>query len=171
MKRLADNSVIKRIQKGVYYKPKMTAFGESKPPIELIIAETCMKNGNETIGYIGAETSLHNLGLITHVPKNKIIVTNKYRVKVSKENHIVLKKPVTKITTQNSRYLQLIDAIVMLNTEYIDADNPTDIILQAIDKFELDRLTMIKIARKHYPQKALFAVLEIILEETNEITH
>ena len=170
LKRLADNCVIERIQKGVYYKPKMTAFGKSKPPMELVIAEACIKRDADTIGYIGAETLLHSLGLTTLVPKNKVIVTNKHRVKVPKEYHIVLKKPVTEVTDENIRYLQLIDAIAMLGTEYIDSENPAEIIIQTINKFELDKLTMIKIAKKYYPQRVFLAVLETILDEYNEIT-
>ncbi|MFI3214925.1 MAG: DUF6088 family protein [Eubacteriales bacterium] len=171
LKRLADNKVIERIQKGVYYKPKITAFGKTKPPIDLVIMETCMKQDNQQIGYIGAETLLHNLGLATLAPKNKVIVTNKHRVKVPKGNHIILKKPVTEITDKNTRYLQIIDAIAMLDTEYIDAENPAKIIAQTIERFALDKLTIIKIAKKHYSQRVVLAVLETVLEDDYEITH
>lgn len=171
LKRLADNCVIERIQKGVYYKPKMTAFGKIKPPMELVIMETCLKQEEKRIGYIGAEMLLHNLGLTTLVPKNKVIVTNKYRMKVPKENHLILKKPVTKITEENIQYLQLIDAISMLDTGYIDVENPYKIIRHTIDKLQLDKLIMITIAKKYYPHRVLMAVLDIILEDDYEITH
>lgn len=171
LKRLADNLVIERIQKGVYYKPKMTPFGKTKPPFELAITEMCTKQGEHTIGYIGAETLLHNLGLSTLAPKNKVIVTNKYRVKIPKEQHIVLKKPVTEVTDENVRYLQIVDAISMLHTEYIDVQNPCRLIRQTVDRFKLDRLTVIKTAKKYYSQRVMLAVLETILEDDYEITH
>lgn len=171
LKRLADNLVIERIQKGVYYKPKMTPFGKTKPPLELAITEMCTKQGEQTIGYIGAETLLHNLGLSTLAPKNKVIVTNKYRMKVPKEKHIILKKPVTEVTDENVRYLQIIDAISMLHTEYIDIENPCQSIRQTVDRLELDKLTIIKIAKKYYSQRVMLAVLETILEDNYEITH
>ncbi|WP_317854415.1 DUF6088 family protein [Chakrabartyella piscis] len=170
LKRLADNHIIERIQKGVYYKPKMTAFGKTKPPIELMIHETCIQCDGEKIGYIGAETLLHDFGLTSLVPKNKVIVTNKYRVKVPKENHIILKKPVTEITEDNAKYLQLIDVVAMLSTEYIDVENPEQIIRERANKLVVDKLTMIKIAKKYYPLKVLVAVLEIILEDDYEFT-
>lgn len=171
LKRLTDSNVIERIQKGVYYKPKITAFGKTKPPIELVIAETCMKKDDNKIGYIGGKTLLHDLGLTTLMPKNKVIVTNKYRTKLPQDAQIILKKSVIKITDENARYLQLIDAIAMLDTEYIDAQYPEKIIRHWVHKFELDKLTMIKLAKRHYPQRVLFAVLETILEDNDEITH
>lgn len=171
LKRLADNDVIERIQKGVYYKPQITVFGKAKPPIDLVIMEICMKQAGQQIGYLGGETLLHSLGLTTLAPKNKVIVTNRYRVKVPKGSHIVLKKPVTEIIDKNVRYLQLIDAIAMLDTEYIDAKNPAEIIRQIIGRLALDKLTMIRIAKKYYPQRVLLAVLETILEDDYEITH
>lgn len=170
LKRLADNCIIERIQKGVYYKPEMTAFGKIKPPMELVIMETCLKQGGKRIGYIGAEMLLHNLGLTTLVPKNKVIVTNKYRMKVPKENHLILKKPVTKVTEENVKYLQLIDAISMLDMGYIDAENPCKIMRQTIDELQLDKLMMIEIAKKYYPHRVLMAVLDIILEDDYEVT-
>ncbi len=170
LKRLADNHVIERIQKGVYYKAKITAFGKSRPPIDLVISETCMKHGGKKIGYIGGETLLHDLGLTSLTPKNKVIVTNKCRVKVPKESHIILKKPVTEITDENVKYLQLIDAIAMLETEYIDAKNSGEIIRCALDTLKLDKLVMMKIAKKYYSRKILLLVLDILLEDDYEIT-
>ena len=171
LKRLADDNAIERIQKGVYYKPKMTAFGKTKPPFDQIINETCIVQNNTKIGYIGGETLLHDLGLTSLIPKNRVIVTNKYRTKLPQEAHTVLKKSVIKITDENARYLQIIDAIAMLDTEYVDANQPEKIIRHWVDKFELDRLTIIKLANRHYPQRVLFAVLETILEDNYDITH
>lgn len=170
LKRLADDNAIERIQKGVYYKPKMTAFGKTKPPFELLINETCIVQDNKKIGYVGGETLLHDLGLTSLIPKNRVIVTNKYRAKLPQEAHTILKKSVIKITDENVRYLQLIDAIAMLDTEYIDAENPEKIIKNWIDKFELDKITMIKLAKRHFPKRVLFTVLETILEDDDEIT-
>lgn len=171
LKRLADDGVIERIQKGVYYKPKMTAFGKTKPPIELVINETCIMQNDKKIGYVGGETLLHELGLISLIPKNKVIVTNKYRTKLPNDVHIILKKSVTEITDENVRYLQLIDVIAMLDTEYIDAKNPQKIVRQRMDKLNIDKIIMLKIAKKYYPQRVLLAVLDIIVEEDDEITH
>ncbi len=100
-----------------------------------------------------------------------MIVTNKYRAKLPQEAHTVLKKSVIKITDENVRYLQLIDAIAMINTEYIYAEYPEKIIRNWIDKLELDKITMIKLAKRHFPKRVLFNVLETILEDNDEITH
>ncbi len=89
LKRLADNHIIERIQKGVYYKPKMTVFGMTKPPQELFIKQICISNKGKKIGYIGDEALLHDLGLTSLLPKNKVIVTNNYRAKICGDSHIV----------------------------------------------------------------------------------
>ena len=171
LKRLADNQVIERVQKGVYYKAKMTVFGKTPPPIELVVRELCTKEDDEIIGYVGAESLLHHLGLSTLMPKQNVIVTNKHRTKIDAASQTVLKKPVTTITTTNVRYLQMIDAITMLDTAFVDAPNPKALVEETIQKQNMDKITLLKIAKKHYPQKALLQVLDVVLEDTNEFTH
>lgn len=169
LKRLADNHTIERIKKGVYYKPKMTVFGKTKPPIDLVITETCIQQDEKLIGYIGGETLLHQMGLTTLLAKDKTIVTNKHRVKVPMGTHIVLKKPVVPICEGNAWYLQTIDAIAMLDAMYIDAENPREIIRNRVAKLGLDELALIKMAKQYYSQKVLLTVLDVILEDEDEV--
>ncbi len=171
LKRLADKRVIERVQKGVYYKSKMTVFGKTPPPMELVVHELCTREDDQRIGYVGAESYLHQLGLCTLMPKQKVIVTNKHRTKVAAMTQTVLKKPATTITTENYRYLQMIDVITTLETSYVDALNPKAIIEDAIQSYHMDKITLLKIAKKHYPQKALLQVLDIVLEDTHEFAH
>ncbi len=165
LKRYADKNIIERIQKGIYYKPKMTAFGKIKPPIDLATTKLCTEHGNEIIGYIGGELLLNQLGLSTLMPKNKVIVTNKYRAKVIENTHIILVKPVTEVKRTNYRYLQIIDVISMLENAFIDAVKPNDIILNFIRKYSLNELELLKYAKKYYSSKVLLATLNILLEK------
>lgn len=171
LKRYADKNIIERIQKGVYYKPKMTVFGKMKMPIDLTITEICTKDGDNIIGYIGSHSLLNELGLTTLLPKNKVIVTNKYRTKIVKETNIKLKTPVTEINKNNYRYLQIMDAISMLDDYYIDTKEPDKILYNHISNYRLDKIELLKIARKHYSNKVLNKTLDIILEDNNEFTH
>ena len=165
LKRYADENIIERIQKGIYYKPKMTVFGKTKPPLDLAIAEMCTKLEGEVIGYLGGETLLNQLGLSTLLPKEKVIVTNKHRTKVMENTHVILKKPVTEINSTNYRYLQIIDVIAMLEFAFIDVLNPIDIVLDFIEKYDLNKMELLKYAKRHYTNKILLATLNILLEE------
>lgn len=102
--------------------------------------------------------------------KQNVIVTNRHRTKIDATSQTVLKKPVTTITTTNVRYLQMIDAITMLDTAFVDAPNPKALVEETIQKQNMDKITLLKIAKKHYPQKALLQVLDVVLEDTNEFT-
>lgn len=165
LQKLVVEDTLGYMQKGVYYKPEITPFGKTKPPFERLVTETCIRHDNKRIGYIGGEVLLHDLGLTSSVPKTKVIVTNKHNIKLPNVKHITLKKPAVDITEENVKYLQLIDAMAMLGTEYIDAVQPRSVIKCWFKKFDLDEITTIKIAKSYYPKRVLFEVLDTILDE------
>ncbi len=57
----------------------------------------------------------------------------------------------------------------MLNTKYIDAENPKRIIRGVIEKFNLDKIILLKITKKYYSKKVMQDVLEIVLEDYYDI--
>lgn len=164
LKRLADANKINRYQKGVYYKTVKTVFGEVKPTTEIVITEMATRQNKRVIGYITGDAFLHQLGLISLLPKEKEIVTNKYRAKIDSKANVKLRKPTVTITDDNYRYLQLLDAINCLENSYIDAENPVKILREFETKENLDKLELLTLAKKHYPKKTLDKALDIILE-------
>ncbi|MGE4446291.1 MAG: DUF6088 family protein [Synergistaceae bacterium] len=164
LKRLADRGIIQRLKAGIYYKAKETAFGKTKPNIDAVMTRVLTINDEEIIGYETGVSFQNSIGLITLMPKIKEIATNRYRIKLDPNCNIAVRKPKTKINKDNYKYLQFIDLIDELPTAYIDAADPYLLLNGYINKQELDKLKLISIAKKYYPNKTLLRLLDVLFE-------
>lgn len=163
LKRLADKGLIERFQKGVYYRAKQTVFGKARPSTETLEAQLFMRRGNEIIGYETGVSLMNKMGLTTLIPKKREIATNAYR-KYINEKHIIVKKPVVQVDTGNFRYLQFLDVIRDLSDAPVDAENPKAILHAFAQKNALDAVKALTIARRHYPQKTLLKLVDVLVE-------
>lgn len=120
-----------------------------------------MKDGSR-IGYESGAGLLNRLGLSTLLPRKIEVTTNQYRAKLPEGCHIKLTKPAATITDDNWRYLQFIDAAVCLPDAHIDAEAPAAEC--AGKKQELNPLTLIFLARKHYPAKIVLRLTDLLIE-------
>ena len=75
LSRLAKEGFIRRIRRGLYYYPKMTAMGPSKPSTALLLAKTIRRSKGGTI-FAGGTASFQNLGITTQVPAQYTILGN-----------------------------------------------------------------------------------------------
>ena len=119
---------IKRETTGIYYIPEnIEILGLEKA---LSISDICQKkyieNEEGKIGYYTGLYLLNGLGFITQVPNTLEIVTNSEK-KNSRTVNIkgtkrILKKPYTKITTENEKYLQFLELLRILPNEDFNKD-------------------------------------------------
>jgi len=163
LKRLADRGLIERFQKGVYYRAKQTIFGKARPSEELIEAQILIRRGDEIIGYETGFSLMNKLGLTTLVPKKREIATNAYRKNID-DRFIIIKKPVVTVNAGNFRYLQLLDVIKDLPDAPVDAENPKALLRDFAEKNSLDTVQALTYARKHYPQKTLLNLVDVLVE-------
>ena len=168
LKRLADRGIIERLKTGIYYKAKETAFGKTKPNIGAVMTRFLTLNGEDIIGYETGVSFQNRIGLITLMPKIVEIATNRHRIKLDIKCHIAVCKPKTKISKYNYKYLQFLDLIDEFPTAYIDAEDPYLLLNDHINKQELDRLKLISIAKKYYPNKTLLRLLDVLFEVEDE---
>ena len=164
LKRLTDKGIIERLQSGIYYKAKETVFGKMKPNIDAVMTRFLTVNGEDIIGYETGASFQNSIGLITLMPKVKEIVTNRYRIKLDKKCHIAVRRPKTKINKENYKYLQFLDLVNEFPTAYTDATDPSLLLNEYVDKENLDKLKLIFLAKKYYPQKTLLILLDVICE-------
>lgn len=164
LKRLADKGVIERLQSGIYYKALDTVFGKTKPNIDAVMTRFLTVSGEEIIGYETSASFQNSIGLITLMPRMKEIVTNRHRNKLDKKCHIVLRRPKTEINKDNYKYLQLLDLVDEFPSVYTDAEDPYRLLNEHLAKQNLDKLKLIVLAKKYYPQKTLLRLLDIIFE-------
>lgn len=111
LERLQKKGVIKKISKGLFYKPEQTVFGELKPNYSDQLNQYLFKNGKRIAYETG--TSLYNrLGLTTQVAFRIKIASRSNRISI---NRGALKadavKSYTEVTDKNYELLGFLDAI------------------------------------------------------------
>lgn len=110
LERLQKKGLIKRISKGVFYKPEQTVFGELKPDYSELLRPYLFENGKRVAYETG--TSLYNrLGLTTQMAFRTKIASRGKRININREN---LKadavKSYAEVTDSNYETLGLLDA-------------------------------------------------------------
>ncbi len=111
LSRLASKGVIRRFEKGTYFKPKQGMYGEMSLQQNQILEYILKENGN-LIGYVTGTTAYNRLGLSTQIANEYVIAAyelrkpfNKGRIKAR------FVKAYAEITENNIFLLQLLDAI------------------------------------------------------------
>lgn len=110
LERLQKEGLIKKVSKGVFYKPEQTVFGELKPDYSELLRPYLFENGKRVAYETG--TSLYNrLGLTTQMAFRIKIASRGKRISISREN---LKadavKSYAEVTDKNYEILGLLDA-------------------------------------------------------------
>ncbi|MDR1134874.1 MAG: DUF6088 family protein [Clostridiales Family XIII bacterium] len=163
LKRLTDSGLIERYQKGVYYRAKQTAFGKAHPSEELLEVQLLTRRGDEVIGYETGFSFMNRMGLTTLVPKKREIATNAYRKNID-NRFIIVRKPVVTVNADNFRYLQFLDIIRDLAEAHVDAENPKALLHAFAERSELNMIKTMTYARRHYPQKTLLNLVDVLVE-------
>ena len=132
-----DNPNFLRYKKGIYYRAKSTLFGPSVINQMKLIDRIYLSEGNVVQGYETGPSLINKIGLTTQVPRYSFYASNKNRVSYS-NNSIKILKPVTKITNENYKYLQILDVIDNKYGVPFEVHNPQEIIRNLMDENDLD---------------------------------
>lgn len=157
LKRIIDGRKIPELrlyQKGIYYKTKITPFGEIGINKEQLIADKYI------LPHIGYETGLaiiNRLGLTTQICNERMIATNlaKDCVRTDKKLGVIIRPPKTQITSQNKKYLQLLDALEMMDRTPINEDEPYSIIAHYIQNEGMHYGKLLAYADSYYNKKTI----------------
>ena len=165
LSRLVDKGVIKRARKGYYYKPKVSVFGEQKPREDALLS-LYLFDKNKQVAYITGTRLYNRLGLTTQVPNSIRIASLDKQVKGKVGNTIVKPaKSYVKVTSDNIKYLEILDVIKDLNTipdlEKNDGVIYLKNVLRGFDATEIKKLVTFGAS---YPPKVR-ALLGALLEE------
>lgn len=163
LKRLTDRGLIERFQKGVYYRAKQTVFGKARPSEDMIEVQLLTRRGDEIIGYETGLSFMNKIGLTTLVPKKREIATNAYRKNIN-DRYIIVRKPVITVNASNFRYLQFLDVIRNLPEAPVDAENPKALLRAFAENNGLDMVETLTYVRRHYPQKTLLNLVDVLVE-------
>lgn len=168
VKRIMDNRAIADLrffQKGIYYRTKMTPFGETGIHKEILIADKYLAGDN---GYETGLALLHHLGLTTQIPAERVFATNKAAncIRADKALGIFICPPKAKIDAKNKAYLQTLDAIDAMHKAPVDADHPYRLLAGHIRKADLDYGELLSFAGKYYNKNTVFTLAHIAGERT-----
>ena len=116
LERLQKKEIIKKISKGVFYKPKQTIFGELKPDYNEQLKPFLFKNGKR-IAYVTGTSLYNQLGLTTQIAFRIKIASRSNRISI---NRGALKasaaKSYVEVTDDNYQLLGFLDALKDIKT-------------------------------------------------------
>lgn len=166
IERLIKQDIIKRISKGIFYRPKQTIFGAVQPNENQIIFPYLFKNGKR-IAYITGLLLYNKMGLTTQIPRAISIASSKKRISISKGNiKAGAVKSYVEVTDENYTLLELLDALKdFKKISNLDTQSALTILSNRCDKLSKDeKKELIKIALEYPPRVRAFlgALLEYI---------
>ena len=111
IERLISNDVVKRISKGLFYKPKKSSFGDLKPNEDQLL-KPYMYEGDNRIAYITGLSLYNQMRLTTQVPNTVTLACNKKRINTEIDNLKVKSvKSYVDPTDENIYLLEILDAV------------------------------------------------------------
>lgn len=168
MARLEKAGHIIRVAKGVYCRKIPTAFGYYTPSKENLFCRQLLYDEDEVIGYETGLSALNRLGLVSQMPRQRHIATNRYTKRVPGDIQIEIRKPPVTVNAANFRYLQMLDTIRDIDKAPVDTEKPAHLLRKAAEEHGLNKDLLILMARKHYNQKTLIRTIDIMLEGNYE---
>lgn len=163
MKRIVDGNTLDNLrfyQKGIYYITVKTPFGEMGINKELLIQHKYIL---PDIGYETGYTLLHRMGLTTQMPTERVLATNKATdcIREDKALGIFVKPPKTEITATNKRYLQLLDAVELMDKAPIDEADPYTLLARYMEKENIRFDSLLAFADKYYGKNTILQIAHI----------
>lgn len=171
--RLVTKGSIKRVKKGYYYKPKVSAFGEQKPREDVLLGLYLFDKNKQT-AYITGTRLYNRLGLTTQVPSSIRIASMDKQVK-GKVGNLVIKpaKSYVRVTPERVPYLEILDVIKDFNM-IPDLQKKDGIVYleKVIDNFNTSEIKKLVTYGGSYPPKVralLGALLEANISAANSV--
>jgi hypothetical protein len=110
LERFQKEGLIKKLSKGLFYKPKSTVFGDLKPDYTELLRPYLFENGKR-VAYETGVALYNRLGLTTQMAFRTKIASRGRRISINRENLIADPvKSYADVTHDNYKILGLLDA-------------------------------------------------------------
>ena len=174
LERLQKKGVIKKVSKGIFYKPEISVFGAMPPDYDSIL-QNYLYNGNKRTGYVTGYVLYNQLNLTTQMAFKTKIATNRNRKKIEigwlNTSSV---KAYVEVTEENYPLLGILDALKDIRLiPDSSASNAIKILMPKIKMFKKkDIQNLIKYALQYPPRvRALLgAVTENIFSNEFDLT-
>ena len=163
--RFIHAGTLKRISKGVFYKPKETLFGALPPREDEVLKQFLFKNG-ERVAYVTGTSLYNKIGLTTQMSFVVIIASKSRRGTVLTIGNIKIKpvKSYARVTDENYYLLGLLDAIKDFNQiPDMDAKSVISLLVNKLKKLTPQQITNLIQNALFYPPRTR-ALVGAILE-------
>lgn len=126
LRTLCSRKKLKRFERGIYYIPTSTPFGDSLLDPRKVIEKKYIRTSEATFGYYSGTTFLNQLGLSTQMPTVIEIYTNneaskRRSVTVGKQT-VYLRKARTPITDKNVDILSFMEMMTSVDRNFLTPD-------------------------------------------------
>ena len=157
VKRIMDGEIVPELrfyQKGIYYRTAITPLGETGIDKEQLITNRYLAKDN---GYETGPGLLHSLGLTSQVPNGRLIATNAIKDCLRHDDKLGVSicPPKTRINAENKAYLQLLDALDIMGSAPVDAENPYGILAEHVRSRGLHYERLLYYADKFYNRRTV----------------
>lgn len=141
-------------QKGIYYRTADTPFGETGINKEQLIADKYLRDDS---GYETGPGLLHSLGLTSQMTSEHTIATNAAKdcVRYDRRLDVSVCPPKAPINAENKAYLQVLDALDIMDNSPVDAEDPYGIIAEHIRSNDLMYERLLYYADKFYNRRTI----------------
>lgn len=167
LERMQKKGTIKKVSKGMFYKPEMTVFGELPADSDGIVNRCLFKNGKRK-AYITGYALYNSLSLTTQMAFQIQIATKEKRIKISKPTlNLNSVKSYVEVTDENYKLLGYLDALKDIkkipDCSVNQATKRMRFILQTLNIAETKQIISLAL---NYPARTR-ALLGAILESIN----
>ena len=163
--RMVVEGTIRKLDKGRYYRPQQTRFGELPPDIEQVVGDLVMDKNNQPIAYLTGMIMFAQMGLTTQISSWIELGVRKYRRRIKRGRYTIsfILQP-NPITMENMELLRLLDAIRFCREiSGTDPEEAVERLIYLVGKLSTDqKLQIIQLALPYAPY--VRALLGAILE-------
>lgn len=154
--RMVSEGQIRRLERGIYYKPKATKFGEMAPTEQDVLRFLLHDNKGKQVGYVSGARAYNSLGLTTQISNTITIAAKDTRPKKRSLGRFSIKYVKAYGNPSKDKYnlLQILDAIkdikIIPDTSISES---IEILKRIVDQLpKEDQGSLYKLAKK-YPKE------------------
>jgi hypothetical protein len=165
MERMVRSGQVKRAAKGIFYKPRKTAFGELRPS-ENELLKTYLYRKGRRVAYVTGTALYNQMGLTTQVPRVVRVASAEARIRTTIGNlRILPARCYEEVTESNYKFLELLDALKDIkNIPDLDIKKAIPYFAARISELsDSEKQKIIRIAHKYPPR--VRALLGALLKE------
>lgn len=166
IERLQKKGIIKKIAKGLFYKPEISVFGAMPPDYNTILQNYLFKNNKRT-GYITGYALYNQLSLTTQMAFTTKIATNRNLKKINigwlKTNSV---RAYAEVSEDNYQLLGILD--VLKDIKSIPDSSPSNVLkilmpkIKAFEKKEVKNLIQLSLSYPPRVRALLGALIEYL---------